>query len=152
MSMIRHRNDSKASILWYSSFLIPFFGLPWELRWSRICLQCRRPGFDLWVRKIPCRRAWQPTPVCSPGEFYEQESSAYSPWGGKELDTTKWLTLCLLRFLNSFSISSPHFWTWFLLDWRDLFRCLFLQGSSLGLLTGSGSSASLFCLCFSLWV
>ena len=31
-----------------------------------ICLQwkrCRRCGFDPWVRKIPCRRAWQPTPV-----------------------------------------------------------------------------------------
>ena len=22
--------------------------------------QCRRPGFDLWVRKIPWRREWQP--------------------------------------------------------------------------------------------
>ena len=30
--------------------------------------QCRRGkrfGFTPWVRKIPCRRAWQPTPVCS---------------------------------------------------------------------------------------
>ena len=24
---------------------------------------CGRPGFDPWVRKIPWRRAWQPTPV-----------------------------------------------------------------------------------------
>ena len=31
-------------------------GLPWWLRWWRICLQCRRPRFDLWVRKIPWRR------------------------------------------------------------------------------------------------
>ena len=31
------------------------------LRWSRICLQFRRPGFDPWVRKIPWRRKWQPT-------------------------------------------------------------------------------------------
>ena len=29
----------------------------------RIYLQCRRPGFDPWVGKIPWRRAWQPTPV-----------------------------------------------------------------------------------------
>ena len=21
-------------------------GLPWWLRWERVCLQCRRPGFD----------------------------------------------------------------------------------------------------------
>ena len=33
------------------------------LRWQRICLQCRRPGFDPWVRKIPWRKKWQPTPV-----------------------------------------------------------------------------------------
>ena len=25
--------------------------------------QCRRHGFDPWVRKIPWRRKWQPTPV-----------------------------------------------------------------------------------------
>ena len=30
--------------------------LPWWLRRERICLQCRRPGFDLWVGKIPWRR------------------------------------------------------------------------------------------------
>ena len=27
--------------------------LPWGLRWSRIRLRCRRPGFDPWVGKIP---------------------------------------------------------------------------------------------------
>ena len=31
-------------------------------------LQCRRPGFDPWVGKIPWRRAWQPTPVFLSGE------------------------------------------------------------------------------------
>ena len=30
---------------------------------------CRRPEFDPWVRKIPWRRAWQPTPVFLPGQF-----------------------------------------------------------------------------------
>ena len=25
------------------------------------CLQCRRPGFEPWVGKIPWRRKWQPT-------------------------------------------------------------------------------------------
>ena len=28
------------------------YGLPWWLRWQRICLQCGRPGFDPWVGKI----------------------------------------------------------------------------------------------------
>ena len=31
--------------------------LPWWLRGRRICLQCRRPGFDPWVGKIPWRRS-----------------------------------------------------------------------------------------------
>ena len=45
-----------------------------------------------WVRKIPWRRAWQPTPVYLPGEFHGQRSLVgYSPWGPKELDTTEQL-------------------------------------------------------------
>ena len=44
--------------------------------------QNRRHGFDPWVRKIPWRREWQPTPVFWPGEFHVQRSLAgYSPWG-----------------------------------------------------------------------
>ena len=51
-------------------------GFPGGSRWSRICLQCRRPRFDLWVGKIPGRRAWQPTPVFLPAGFHEQRSLA----------------------------------------------------------------------------
>ena len=28
-------------------------GIPWQLSWQRICLQCRRPGFNPWVGNIP---------------------------------------------------------------------------------------------------
>ena len=35
---------------------------------------CRRPGFDPWVRKIPWRREWQPTPVFLPEESHGQRS------------------------------------------------------------------------------
>ena len=55
-------------------------GLLWWLRRERICLQCKRPWFDPWVRKILWRRKWQPTPVFLPGEFHEQRSLVdYSP-------------------------------------------------------------------------
>ena len=40
----------------FSSLLIsthPLNGLPCWLRWQRICLQCRRPGFHPRVGKIP---------------------------------------------------------------------------------------------------
>ena len=58
--------------------------LPWWLRWSRICLQCGRPGFDPWVGKIPWRGEWQPTPVFWPGESHGQRSLVgSSPWDWK---------------------------------------------------------------------
>ena len=47
-------------------------------------------GFSPWVRKIPWRRAWQPTPVFLPGEFHGQRGLVgYSPWGRKESDMTE---------------------------------------------------------------
>ena len=43
-------------------------------------LRCSRLRFNLWVRKTPWRRKWQPTPVFLPGKSHEQESLAgYSP-------------------------------------------------------------------------
>ena len=60
---------------------------------KKICLQCRRPGFDPWVGKIPWRRAWQLTPVFSPGESQGQRSMVGASIGGrKESDMTKRLT------------------------------------------------------------
>ena len=35
------------------------------------CKRCKTCGFNSWVKKIPWRRAWQPTPVFLPGK---------SPW------------------------------------------------------------------------
>ena len=48
-------------------------------------------GFNPWVEKIPWRRERLPTPVFWPGEFH----GLYSPWGCKELDTTKRLSRSL---------------------------------------------------------
>ena len=52
-----------------------------------------RSEFVPWVRKIPWRRAGQPTLVFLPGESHGQRTLAgYSPWGHKESDTTERLT------------------------------------------------------------
>ena len=51
---------------------------------QKICLQCRRPGFDPWVGKVPWRRERLPTLVFWPGEFH----GLYCPWDHKELDTS----------------------------------------------------------------
>ena len=61
-------------------------------QWSRICLQWRRRRFNPWIRKIPWRRKWQPTPLFLPGKSHGQRNLAgYSPWGCKESDTIYWL-------------------------------------------------------------
>ena len=45
-------------------------------------------GFDTWVRKIPWRREWQPTPIFLPEKFYGQRSLLGS-WGHKQLEMTE---------------------------------------------------------------
>ena len=55
-------------------------------RWSRIFLQCRRCRFNPWVRSIPWRRKWQPTPVSLPRKSHGQRSLVgYSPLGHKRV-------------------------------------------------------------------
>ena len=36
--------------------------------------QCRRHGFKPWIRKIPWRRKWQPTPLFLPGKSHGQRN------------------------------------------------------------------------------
>ena len=40
------------------------------------CSRHKRHRFSPWVRKIPWRRAWQPTPVFLPGESHRLRSLA----------------------------------------------------------------------------
>ena len=50
----------------------------------------KRRRFSPWFRKIPQRRAWQPTPVFVSGECHGQRSLAgYGPQGFKESDMTE---------------------------------------------------------------
>ena len=42
--------------------------------------------FDPWVKKIPWRRKWQPTPISLPGNCNGQRSLAgYCPWGHRRV-------------------------------------------------------------------
>ena len=62
------------------------------------------PGMEPWVRKIPWRRKWQPTPVFLPGKSRGRRSLVdYSPWGCKELDTTE--LLHFLFFMDTLSLT-----------------------------------------------
>ena len=54
------------------------------------CWRHKRCRFDPWLRKIPWRRPWQPTPVFLPGESLGQRTLVgYGPQGHKESDTTE---------------------------------------------------------------
>ena len=101
------------------------------------------PG-STWVRKIPWRRKWKPTPVLLPGEFHGQRSLAgYSPRGCRELDTTEQLSL---SFITKASCNETV---------RGSGRCDLERKISLGPLPSQSQSPSFFsvpllpfvCLC-----
>ena len=75
--------------------LLPVMGFPAGASGKEPACQCRkhkRSRFHPWVRKIPWRRKWLPTPVFLPGKSHGQRSLAgYSPRGCKESDTTEWV-------------------------------------------------------------
>ena len=54
-----------------------------RMLWTHLCINSAIAATcDPWVRKIPWRRAWQPTPVFLPEESHGQRSLVgYSPWG-----------------------------------------------------------------------
>ena len=68
--------------------------------------------FSPWIRKIPWRRKWQPTPVFSPGESHGMRNLVgYSPQSHKESDVTEQSThsICFrLKISQSFPLTSPH--------------------------------------------
>ena len=106
----------------YPSFLPPrsipgYHGLPWWLSGKRICLQCRAHRLNSWVRKIPWRRKWQPTPVFLPGKSQGQRSLAgYSPWGHKSVRhglTTKQQQRCSHQESQCTEV-----WLYIVLDWQ----------------------------------
>ena len=68
------------------------------LRWLRgkesafQCRRCKRHELDPWVRKIPWRRKWQPTPVFFPGKPHRGAWWATVPGGCKDSNTAEWLS------------------------------------------------------------
>ena len=62
---------------------------------------------EIWVRSLgwedPLEKERLPTPVFCPGEF----RGLYSPWGGKELDTTEQLSLHIGEVNGNLEEKSP---------------------------------------------
>ena len=64
-------------------------GFPGSSVVKKSTCQYTRYGFNPWVRRIPWRRKWQPTPMFLPGKSQGQRHLAgYCPWDHKESDMT----------------------------------------------------------------
>ena len=60
------------------------------------CRRCKRSKFDPWVRKIPWRRKWLPTPVFLLRKFHGQRSLVgYGPQCHKKLNMTEQRAQCI---------------------------------------------------------
>ena len=83
--------------------------MTWLAQCLRICLQCRRHGFDLWVRKIPWKRKWNPLQYSCLENSMDRGAWWVTAHGvAKRLETTEWLnnnimpvTFCLLVLSNN---------------------------------------------------
>ena len=71
-----------------------------------ICLQCGRPGFNPWVRKIPWRGKWQPIPVLLPGKSHGwmEEPGRLQSMGSQRV-RHGWASSLLLSYIYYFSDS-----------------------------------------------
>ena len=72
------------------TWLIDRTAIEWPSGKESIC-HYRRCRFNPWVKKIPWRRKWQPTPVFLPGKSNGQRSWWSTVHGVAELDKTEWL-------------------------------------------------------------
>ena len=87
-------------------------GLPWWLRWQRICLQCRRPKFNPWSGRSPREGNGYPLQYCCL-ENSMGRGTWQGPWGRKESDTTEQLTgprLHMSAYTHIPLYQQPHLW------------------------------------------
>ena len=80
------------------------------------------PLTHCWVRKIPWRRKWQPTPVFLQRYSHGQRSLVgYSPWGCNGTNTTERLSMHACKLRVSINL------------WRGLsYICIFMKGLEQG--------------------
>ena len=117
-------------------------GFPWWLSGQESACQCRRRGFNSWVRKIPWRRKWLP----SPGKSLGQRSLVgYSPWDCKRV---RWLGNSTMTTTTDHKIiitgvSKDVEWESVRTSWKDLcFLSFSVEGSPESLENEDFSSSS----------
>ena len=77
---------------------------------KRICLQCRRGGFDPWVGKIPCKSDRLPIPVFLLGDFHGEPGELQST-GLQRVRHDQVTNILTFTFIFHYTYSSR--WLWF---------------------------------------
>ena len=68
-------------------------GLPWWLSGQESACQCRKCGFDPWVRNIPWRRKWQPGNILAWEILWTEEPGGLQFMGLQEPDMMQQLSM-----------------------------------------------------------
>ena len=117
-------------------------GFPWWLSGKESACQCRRRWFNSWVRKIPWRRKWLP----SPGKSLGQRSLVgYSPWDCRRV---RWLSNSTMTTTTDpkivvTGVSKDVEWESVRTSWKDLcFLSFSVEGSPESLENEDFSSSS----------
>ena len=80
---VQNKRDSPLKFWNYLPYSITGLSFPGDTSVKEPTCQCRRHrrrGFNPWVGKIPCRRAWQPTLVFLPGKSHgHRKLAGYNP-------------------------------------------------------------------------
>ena len=83
----QHTSDNPNEVTWappWTSQEVSTNELPWRYSGEKPTCYLRRHRFHPWVRKIPWRRKWRPTPVSLPRKSRgERGLASYSPRGHK---------------------------------------------------------------------
>ena len=83
---VNHYGWNNCTHINYNIYIIVFPGGASGKESACHCRRHKRHQFNHWVRKIPWRRKWQPTPAFLPGESLGLRSLlGYSPWGHKRV-------------------------------------------------------------------
>ena len=102
--------------------------LSWWLRWQRICLQCRRPGFDPWVGKIP------------PQTGVATHSSIFGEFHPRVAESQTWLNDWALSNWTNIPMKRQRLAAWTFFS-RQSGNFLVVQWLSLHVSTGGGMSS-----------
>ena len=117
LPVLKGYSDRKNDFIFENGAVYSESGFTGGSNHERIHLQYRRPRFNPWVRKIPWRKEWLPTPVFMPGESHGQRSLVgYSSCMGSQRVRHNWQSDFHFLFILNWGF------TFFKRSWKNKFR------------------------------